>query len=235
MKRLIWVSAVALVALAGCAKKTDTAAGASTNASATAPATGDNGSSKPAAALTTPTRRAGLWEQTMHMREMTQTTKMCLDDATEQKMKWWATEQRADKSENPCTEQSVTPKLGGGWSFHSVCKMGESGTITSNGEATGDFGSHYTLKITSVTTGSSYAQANGTHEMTMEGTWKGACPAGMKGGDIQLANGMTFNATDGAHMGGLKGHGPGGRMTPDDIAKLRAQAREMSKAAHAAQ
>jgi len=227
MKRLIWVSAVALVALAGCAKKTDTAGGAAANASATAP------ESKPAAALTAPTRRAGLWEQTMHMREMTQTTRMCLDDATEQKMKWWATEQHADKSENPCTEQSVTPKLGGGWSFHSVCKMGESGTITSNGEATGDFGSHYTLKITSVTTGSSYPQANGTHEMTMEGTWKGACPAGMKGGDIQLANGMTFNATEGAS--GFKGSGPGGHMTSADIAKLRAQAREMAKAAHAAQ
>ena len=173
------------------------------------PSAGDNGAAKPAVAVSAPTRKAGLWEQTMHMGQMTQTTKMCLDELTEQKMKWWATEGRAEKGENPCSEQAVTPKLGGGWTFHSVCKMGESGTITSNGEATGDFGSHYTVKITSVTAGSSMPQANGTHEMTMEGTWKGACPAGMKGGDIQLANGMTFNPADSAHMGGMTGHEAG--------------------------
>jgi len=229
MKRVVMVVAGSVLALAACSKKPDTGAGAATSAAAGAPE-----AAKPAAAVTAPTRKAGLWEQTMHMREMTQTTKMCLDDATEQKMKWWATEQRGAKGDNPCTEQAVTPKLGGGWTFHSVCKMGESGTIVSDGEATGDFGSHYTVKVTSVTTGSSMPQANGTHEMTMEGTWKGPCPAGMKGGDIQLANGMTFNPTDTAHMGGLTGHGPGGRMSADDIAKLRAQAREMAKA-HPAQ
>ncbi len=229
MKRVVLVVAASVLALAACSKKADTAGGAGANASATAPE-----ASKPAAALSAPTRKAGLWEQTLHMRQMVQTTKMCIDDATEQKMKWWATEQRSETGEkNPCSEQSVTPKLGGGWTFHSVCQMGESGKIVSDGEATGDFGSHYMVKVTSVTTGSSYAQANGTHEMTMEGTWKGACPAGMKGGDIQLANGMTFNPTDGA--GGFKGSGPGGHMTSADIAKLRAQAQEMAKAAHQTQ
>jgi len=228
MKRVVLVAAASVLALAACSKKAETGSGAT--ASASAPE-----ASKPAAALAVPTRKAGLWEQTMHMGQMAQTTKMCLDDATEQKMKWWATEQRGEKGENPCSEQAVTPKLGGGWTFHSVCSMGSAGKIVSDGEATGDFGSHYTVKITSVTTGSSYPQANGTHEMTMEGSWKGACPAGMKGGDIQLANGMTFNPADSAHMGGLTGHGPGGRMTPDDIAKLRAQSRAMAKAAHEAQ
>ncbi|MGZ6013623.1 MAG: DUF3617 family protein [Caulobacteraceae bacterium] len=229
MKRVVLVAAAAALALAGCSKKADTAAGGATGAAASATAPE---AAKPAVAVSAPTRKPGLWEQTMHMGQMTQTTKMCLDETTEQKMKWWATENRGEKGENPCTEQAVTQKLGGGWTFHSVCKMGDSGTITSNGEASGDFGSHYTVKITSVTTGSAMPQANGTHEMTMEGTWKGACPAGMKGGDIQLANGMTFNASDGPAMAG---RGAGGRMTPADIAKLRAQAREMAKAAHQAQ
>jgi hypothetical protein len=230
MKRVVLVAAASVLALTACSKKADTAANGATSATtASAPE-----ASKPAAAMSAPTRKAGLWEQSMNLGKMTQTMKMCIDEATEQKMKWYATESRAG-ADNPCTEQSVKPKLGGGWTFHSVCKMGESGTIVSDGDATGDFGSHYTVKVTSVTTGSSMPQANGTHEMTMEGTWKGACPAGMKGGDIQLANGMTFNPTDTAHMGGMTGHGPGGRMTPDDIARLRAQSRDMAKAAHEAQ
>ena len=65
--------------------------------------------------------------------------------------------------------------------------------VTTTGKATGDFNSKYVIKATSVTTGSSMAQTNGTHEMEMTGTWEGACPANMKPGDMTLPNGMTMN------------------------------------------
>ena len=89
--------------------------------------------------------------------------------------------------------------------------------MTSDGTATGDFGSHYKVDVTSVTSGSSMAEANGTHKVSMEGVWKGPCPAGMKGGDMEMAGGMRISTSGGvAHMES----GPGGV----DMAKLRAQA-----------
>ncbi len=229
MKRLIGISAVALVALAGCSKKTDTAASAG---GAGAPAAATASDAKPAALSAMPTRKAGLWEQTISSEQMHQTTKMCLDDMTEQKMKWWATESRGD-IKSMCPEQSMTPKLTGGWHVHSVCKMGDAGTVTSDGDVTGDFGSHYTMTMTSVTTGSAMAQANGTHKMTMEGSWKGACPPDMRAGDMVMPGGMKINTLDmAAGKPAIAGMGAGGHMSSADIAKLRAQAQEMAKAAH---
>ena len=32
----------------------------------------------------------------------------------------------------------MTPKLTGGWKIHSVCKIGDAGTVTSDGDVTGD-------------------------------------------------------------------------------------------------
>ena len=113
----------------------------------------------PAAPLTPPTRKPGLWEQKIAVASMNQTMKMCLDEAVEQKMKWWGS-QSPGKAD--CAEQKITPHLGGGWDFHSVCKMGESGTVTSDGSATGDFSSHYKVEVNSVTSGSprSFSTAN---------------------------------------------------------------------------
>jgi hypothetical protein len=229
MKRLIGISAVALLALAGCSKKTDTAASAGGAASpATATASAPEARSAGPAAI--PTRKSGLWEQTLSSDKMHQTTRMCLDDTTEQKMKWWATENRGS-AKSDCEEQKISPKLGGGWTFHSVCDIG-AGKVTSTGEVTGDFGSHYVMNITSVTSGSAMAQANGEHKMTMEGTWKGACPADMRPGDIEMPGGMKINTLDmAAGKSPLAGMGAGGHMSSADIARLRAQAREMAKAA----
>lgn len=224
MKRAIGIAAVSLLALAACGKKTDTAASASANGtSATAVA------SAPAAPEAPPSRKPGLWTQTMTSDVMNQTMKMCLDAAADQKLKFWGSSQ-AGKSTN-CTEQKVTRRLGGGWDFHSVCQMGESGTITSDGSATGDFGSHYKVEVTAVTTGSPMAQANGTHKMTIEATWNGPCPADMKPGDMEMAGGMRINTTTGGMTGGPAGMHAGGHMTSADIAKLREQAKAMAAAA----
>jgi hypothetical protein len=225
MKRAILVAAAAVLALAACSKKADTAAtGAATPTVAAAPS------------LTPPTRKAGLWEQTMTLERSSgaaqpfmQGTKMCLDEASEAKMKWWATENRRGKSE--CAEQAITPRLGGGWSFHSVCSLGDGAKVTADGQATGDFGSHYKVDITSVTSGSAMAQSNGTHKMTIEATWKGPCPAGMKGGDIEMPGGMRVNMVDAAGRAAAapEGFKPGQRPTPEQMAQMRAQAMEMAK------
>ncbi|HLZ75841.1 DUF3617 domain-containing protein [Phenylobacterium sp.] len=242
MKRMVLVSGMAVLALAACSKKTDTAAtGTAAPANATAPA-----SSGP---MGLPSRKAGLWEQTLISdrsdkaggdKGIRQTISMCLDAAFDQKMKLWGSQAgRSAEGKPNCSEERITQHLGGGWDFHAVCAMGESGTVTSDGQATGDFGSHYTVNVTSTTAGSPMAQANGVHKMSIEGTWKGPCPADMKPGDMRMGNGMTINMAGGtptmvggpggADMAKIRAEAMSGHVDKADIAKLRAQAEAMRK------
>ena len=216
MKRAIGISAVALLALAACQKKTETAA---TGTAAPAVA------SAPSGPMTPPPRKPGLWTQTVTTAEMKQSTKICLDASTEQKMKLWG----AQAGKSDCSQQSMTPHLGGGWDFHSVCNMGQSGTVTSDGTARGDFNSHYTVEVNASATGSAMPQANGPRKITIDATWDGPCPPDMKPGDMEMPGGFRMNLTDAA---GGKASGAGGHMGPAEIAKMRAQAMAMAKAAH---
>lgn len=228
---LLTTAAAALAMLSACSKKTETAAapgaatGTAANANANAPASSTG--PMPSGPLNPPSRKAGLWEQTMSSDRMNQTTRICLDDATEAKMKWWGSQARG---KSDCLDQKITPHLGGGWDFHAVCNMGESGTITSDGQARGDFNSHYTVDVTSTTAGSPMAQANGLHKMKIDAVWKGACPAGWRGGDIELPGGMKMNMADA--MDGkpaMAGAGPGGHMDRAQMEAMRKQALEMSR------
>lgn len=219
MKRVVLISGMAVLALGACSKKTETAAtgtAAPANATASAPT--------PSGPMSMPTRKPGLWEQKMTSEKVNQTMSMCIDTALDEKMKVWGSQ--TGKSE--CAEQTIKTHLGGGWDFHAVCKMGESGTVTSDGSATGDFNSHYKVEVNSVTAGSPMPQANGPHKFLIEATWKGPCPADMKPGDMKLGNGMTINMSG----GGASVSGMGGKhdYSAADIAKMRAQAKEMAAA-----
>ena len=226
MQRAILICGCAALALVGCSKKTEPAAAGGQPPAAAPTAT-------PAAPAAPPSRKAGLWEQSMAMPGVNQTIKMCVDEATEAKAKWWSTEGRG---KSDCAEQSVTPTPGG-WAFHAVCATGDGAKVTSDGTATGDFGSHYKVDVTSVTSGSSMAQANGTHKVSIESTWKGPCPEGMKGGDMEMPGGMRISASGGPpHVeGGPMGLKPGQVPSQADIAKMRAQAMDMAKAMKAQQ
>ena len=171
---------VAALTLAACQKKSETTAatGDSPSASATAPA----------GPVTLPKRKPGLWSHTVATAGATQAMKICLDADTDAKMTVWG--QAA--SNEMCAKNTFTA-IPGGYAFDSECDMGTMGRVVSKGVVTGDFGSAYTVKTTSTTTGSSMAQANGTSEMTLTAKWEGACPAGMKGGDVSLPGGMTIN------------------------------------------
>jgi hypothetical protein len=223
MKRAIWVSAAAALALGGCSKQAGTGAAANAGATATTPA----GPTAP------PARKAGLWEQKISADGMQQTMKTCLDAATDRKMKWWGA-QAPGGGKSDCAEQRVTMHPGGGWDFRAVCAMGQSGTVTSDGSATGDFSSHYTVAATSVTAGSPMPQANGTHKTTIEATWTGPCPADMKPGDMELPGGMRINVAapnSSTTVSVVHRYSGNGRPSDADIARMRAQAMDMAKAA----
>lgn len=180
--RVFAVLGVSLLALAACSKKTDDKSAAATGDAAPAAA------NAPAGPVGPPKRKPGLWAQTVSTAGMTQTSKLCLDEATEAKMSVWGQQMGQDM----CARNVITPTAGG-WSFDSECTMAGAGTIKTTGTATGDFNSKYVVKATSVTSGSSMAQANGTHQMEVTATYEGPCPAGMKPGDMILPGGMTVN------------------------------------------
>jgi hypothetical protein len=180
--RRVLVSAAAVLALAACAKK-DEAAKAPDATSAAAPAA----ASAPATPPSLPSRKVGLWEQKMTSGKMSQVSRICFSDELNQKMTLWG--QQGSKTD--CSQQSMTPTLGG-WKFASTCNMGSSGTIVSSGEAKGDFGSHYVVNMQSSTTGAAAPQMNGQHAMTLEATYKGPCPPDFKPGDMEV-NGMKIN------------------------------------------
>ena len=212
------VAAVALLALGGCGKKSE---------DVTTVSKGTFVLPSDAQPMTPPPRKAGLWEQKVSTAGMNQTMKMCLDESIDQKMKWWGS-QSPKGGKSDCEQQAITPHAGGGWDFHAVCKMGESGTITSDGSATGDFSSHYKVEVNSVTAGSPMAQANGVHKTTIEATWTGPCPAGMKAGDMEMPGGMRIDMADAMSGKPPSMAGGAGAM---DMAKLRAQAKAMEAAA----
>lgn len=165
--------AVSAIALAACSKKEEKAA-----ATGEAPAAS---ASAPPVLTAPPKRKPGLWSHTIQSEGSNQSMKICIDEDTDAKMTVWG--QAASKE--MCAQQSFTPAPGG-YAFSSTCNMGGAGTIVSKGSITGDFNSAYTVKVDSTTTGASMAQANGQHNMTLTAKWEGACPAGMKGGDVKI-------------------------------------------------
>jgi hypothetical protein len=178
------LSAAAL-ALGACGKpagdKAASAEGAGKAATATAPA----------GPMTMPSRKPGLWQQTVTTTGMQQVSSICLDKASEAKLSVWGT----GASKDMCQQSEISP-VPGGWAFKSSCDMGTGGKTVSHGTITGDFDSSYKLQAESTTEGAGAPQMNGAHMMSMEATWEGPCPPDMKPGDMTLPGGMKINMLD---------------------------------------
>ena len=186
MRTKIVIAAALLVGLAACGKpKTDTQG-------AGAPSAGSTGLALPTSLDHLPTRRAGLWIQTMtrdgapgRMGEI----RMCLDAATDAKMSTLS----RDVAGMPC-RQTVSRGLDGAYAFTATCKMGAMGEVTSKGTATGDFSTYYKIHSEADLTGSQLTQGHPSHHVSdIEGHYAGACPANMVAGDISLGGSMTVN------------------------------------------
>ena len=215
----ILICAAAVLALAACGKK-DAAGGAADADTAATPA-----AVKAPVSMTPPARKAGLWEQTISTGKMVQTSRICFSDELNKKMTVWG--QQGGKTD--CSEQSFSRTLTG-WKFRSTCDLGASGTIHSEGETKGDFGSHYTVNMKSSTTGAAAAQMNGEHTMTLKATWKGPCPADFKPGDMELPGGMKINML----TMGQGGAAAGGKPSAEQIAAMRQMMQKQMAADEAA-
>ena len=217
MRSLVLACAAALLVLGACSKKPETPGGGPTAGAPEAP--------KPSAMLTPPQRKAGLWEQTITSERMNQVTQICLDETVGKRLSGFG--QQVGK--NPCERNAVTSKLGGGWEFSSVCDLGAAGRVESHGVATGDMGSHYVVDIESTTTGAAMPQANGDHKMKLEASWKGACPADMRPGDMTMPGGMKMNMVDMLDGKGPAGVTAGKPPSAAQVAEMRRMVAAMKK------
>jgi hypothetical protein len=155
-----------------------------------APEEEDAGPSAPAV-VETPTRKAGLWKQTMSIEglNMIQTVNLCLDAASEKKVSWWAQQ----GARGGCDKNDVQRNPDGSWSFSSVCHLEGGMKTTTTGQAVGDFQRAYQVKAESTTEGSPIPAMNRTNTVTIDATWLGECPAGMVAGDMDLPSGQRMN------------------------------------------
>jgi len=185
MRKVLALTAVSLVALSACDRKPAQAPHPPARPGA-APASSAPSAVTPAAL---PARAPGLWAQTVSSRGRSQTTRICLDKATEARFTWWG--QHAGPG--ACSHAQVTPRTGGGWTFASSCDLGENGRTETRGEVTGDFAKAYRVSARSTISGARAPEMNGTHAMTLEASWKGPCPAGMRPGDMLLPGGTKIN------------------------------------------
>jgi len=180
--RKVLILTTGLLALAACNKKP-----------ADAPRTPAPPGAAPTSGTPAPTampeRAPGLWEQKISTGGISQVSKICLDHAVEQRFTVWG--QHAGKSD--CSKTKLTPRPGGGWAFASTCDMGDGGKTATTGEVTGDFAKAYKVSARSSVSGARSPQMNGTHDMTLEASWQGPCPAGMQPGDMLLPGGMKIN------------------------------------------
>jgi hypothetical protein len=199
MRKLAVVMSLSTVALAmtACGKPGEkAAAGAAPGA---APA------SAPASDMAMPTRAAGLWKQTISSHGKDQVVRICLDPDTDKKMALWSQGMGMEQ----CSKNEHHRGLDGSVTFESECEMPPSGHISSKGVAKGDFSSHYTVTIEGTITGAAMKQMNGSNTTVIDAQREGACPAGWKGGDMELPGVGKMNVEEmqkkAAQLRGLSG------------------------------
>jgi hypothetical protein len=186
--RGLWLAAAAALTLGACQKKTQTHTPAEAAGQAQSQAAAGAGTSSAAAPAARPLRRPGLWRMTMSSSGMNQQSELCVDQAVDETL--GVSGQRPGTG--PSRENRKTPRAGGGYEIESVCDLGDAGTVTTRGTASGDFDSDYKMQMESTTKGARSPQMNGTRRMTLEARWMGPCPAGMAPGDMTVA-GMKTN------------------------------------------
>jgi hypothetical protein len=135
-----------------------------------------------------PTRKAGLWEVTLHMATAnmpTQTMKFCTDAATDAELYKFG----MNAAQGMCSRYDLH-RSGNVATVDTECKMGEM-KMTSHSVMTFTGDTAYKTVIQSRSDPPMMGRAETT--MTQEARWTGPCPADMKPGDMVMPNGMKMN------------------------------------------
>jgi Protein of unknown function (DUF3617) len=160
-----------------------------------------------------PKRRPGLWSLTMNMAGapggQPMNSRQCIDEKTDEQMQRRALQGEAGSS---CTQTGMK-KTASGFEMDSVCKTAQ-GQARSHVVMSGDPQLRYQMDMTTRHEPPRKGQAE--QRMTLQAEWKGACPAGMKPGDVQMA-GMTINPAAMGDPGKMR------QMKPEDLKKMMEQ------------
>lgn len=157
------------------------------------------------AAPTAPRLKAGLWEQVQTMSGIPgmpaeaskpMTSRFCTDDATQAKMNMLAA---APRNGGQCATPRISSQ-GDATVMDVDCTAPGGGTSQMHVVARGDFNSRYisdmTMKIGGHPAGMPPGMALPTIASHSTTTYAGACPTGMRPGDVNYA-GRTMNVLDG--------------------------------------
>ncbi len=172
-----------------------------------------------------PKRKAGLWEMSMEMAMRPgapMKSQQCVDEASDADMQRRALAGGDRQAE---CKQSAFKRVAGGYEMQAECSSAEGKTLVLS-KASGDMNSRYQvenhIRFDPPRHGLSETR------MTIQASHAGACPAGMKAGEVRMAGmpAMPGGRPAGGMPGGvdpsqLKG------MSPDE---LRKWAEEMKKA-----
>ena len=199
---------LAVVALAGCSKPGDQGSDDG-DGGAPPPATASSAASPAAAvadagAYSPMTQKPGLWSisQTMSsMGNMKVATKICVDATMTDKMATYGMTNQVKDTD--CSNKSVNRTADGADIAMTCTRDGRTTDMHMTVKRISDteFTESMDAKITPAVAG------HDTMSMTMDGKWLGACPAGMKGGDVQVDTaGMKFNVN--SAMAALKARKP---------------------------
>ncbi|MCK6421171.1 MAG: DUF3617 domain-containing protein [Aquabacterium sp.] len=143
-----------------------------------------------------PKRKPGLWEFAMQMEGMPagmpgMKSQHCVDEKSDQEMQRKAMTNADPKQQ--CT-QGTPKRVSGGMEVETTCK-GTDGSVHVRSRITGDMSSNYvvdsTMKFTPPRHGMSESR------MQIKANYGGACPAGMKPGEVRMG-GMSFNPAQGS-------------------------------------
>ena len=146
-----------------------------------------------ASAQDLPTRKAGLWDVTITYDAQTKlpplVTLHCTDEATDKLMNAFG-----DTGAAKCSRE--IQKIGATIVVNAVCQV-EPIKWASQTVISGDFDSHYTVRMTSQVEGlpewQALIMAFAIGPYTMQARWVGACKADQRPGDIMLSDGSKLN------------------------------------------
>lgn len=160
-----------------------------------------------------PTRKAGLWEQTLQGDQLPGplVTRLCLDAASEGRAPMLGRRLRS----GTCDKSSVTRGADGSFVADAVCLTGSGAKVTSHTVASGDFNAKYTVVSQRTIENAPDSDMDGKHSTTITAVYKGACPANIQPGQMQLPTGEIVEIGEGRRPGGgPRGGGSGGASGP---------------------
>lgn len=190
----VLVSAVALSVAACKPKPEDARVGPGAEAPAGSPAAPSAPSATKAESGALPSRQPGLWETSISVKGEGQpvTSQMCLDAATEARQSIWGGEMSRDM----CEKYEMKRQADGSYAFNSTCNLGSGGVTRSQGRASGDLTSNYTISMKSTTSGAELEMMNRDQEFTVASRRLGACKPGQRGGDMFMHGRLVANVND---------------------------------------